>query len=76
MVPVLKGLNAWLIHEGGEFGDVISRYEYLMQVYTAAGRSYRYTDECAVKSLASSNGKLVASRCRVLPLAHRQDYTL
>lgn len=68
--PVLKGANVWLIYEAGEFGDVISRYEYLMRVYTVAGPSYGYTDECAEESLASSNGKPLVSRCRVLLSAH------
>lgn len=36
-----------------------------MQVCTVAGRSYRYTDECAK---AGSNGKLVGTACFQWPI--------
>lgn len=46
-------------------------YEYLMQVCTVAGRSYRYTDECAK---AGSNGKLVGTACFQWPIARIIHY--
>ena len=60
-------MNARLIYEGAEFGDVISRYEYLMQVYTVAEvmAGYTQTRTPRRKAVASSNGKPLASHCCV-----------